>query len=41
MLVAEKDVSGKLTEVRAEMAATEFRLAKAEAALQVSQVIYF
>ena len=38
-VVAEKDASGKLTEVRAEMAATEFRLAKAEAALQVSHVI--
>ena len=36
-VLAEKDVGGKLTEVRAELAATESRLAKAEAALQVSQ----
>ena len=36
-MLAEKDVGGKLTEVRAELAATESRLAKAEAALQVSQ----
>ena len=39
-VLAEKDVGGKLIEVRAELAAAESRLAKAEAALQVSQITH-
>ena len=37
-VMAEKDAGGKLAEVRAELAATGSRLAKAEAALQVRQL---